>query len=402
MLLYRYFRGLVEETVGRRDAGRHFVAVTAPDSPLSEMSESDGFLRCFECPVNVGGRFSALTYFGLLPAILAGLDVPIIFDHVLEAWEACDESEPNEDPDNPGASLGVWLANMMLAGRDKLTLLVTPSLNSLAPWIEQLLAESMGKSGLGLVPVIDEPRLDLTAYGGDRAFVQLALHHEARDGTDRFAGELIGRGHPWAGTRITNPLEAGAEIYRWQYATVLASVLTEIWPFDQPDVQASKDMAHRILAEPRREASPKPDSAEAIVDALRTAARGTYLAVMAFVHATPELEAALRELRRTVAEAYGFPVTVGFGPEFLHSTGQLHKGGPRSVVALQLHERGGADVSIPGDAHTFGDVLAAQADADLRVLRDRGLTAFRLRCGVEGPAEAVLDLCRAVRKSPSV
>ena len=402
VLLYRHFRNIVEEAVGRADAGRHFASISSPDSPLSEVAKSDGFLRSFESPKYVCGRFSVFTYFGLLPATLAGVDVPSILGHAIEAAKACEETEPDDDPDNPGASLGIWLATMMLAGRDKVTLLSTPSLRPLTSWIEQLLAESTGRNGSGLVPVVGEPKLDINTYGEDRAFVQLALHREALAGLDDLALELIGTGHALASTRVTDIREAGAEFYRWQYATVLASVLTGLWPFDQPDVQASKDMARRIVTAGHEGPGVEPDSTDSVAGALRSAAKGSYLAVMVFAHATPKLDAALRELRQAVAETLGMPVTVGYGPEFLHSTGQLHKGGPKSLVGLQIHARGPVDVRVPGDAYTFGDILAAQADADLHVLRDRGLPAFRLRCGPEGPASAVLDLCRAIREAPSV
>ena len=191
-------------------------------------------------------------------------------------------------------------------------------------------------------------------------------------------------------------------MYRWQYATVTASALAGLWPFDQPDVQASKDMAQRILAVPRPDTPTSSDDATAIIDALRYASKGSYLGAMAFTRVTPELEAALKELRQTVAETFGFPVTVGYGPGFLHSTGQLHKGGPKSLVGLQIHTRGAIDVRVPDVGHTFGDILAAQADADLHMLRRDGVPAFRLRCGRDGPASAVLDLCRTIRGTPSV
>ena len=399
MLLYRYFRARVEEAVGKPDAARRFAAVTVQGSPLAALAEADGFLRRFECSKDVAGRFSSFTQFGLLPPALAGVDVRAVVDGAARMRRAC---TAGLEQGNPGASPGSWLAAVMQEGRDKLTFIAPPGARPFLVWIEQLLAESTGKNGEGLVPVLDEPLLHASSYGDDRAFACVPLAGERDPDADRLLDALSEAGHPVAVFAPLSPLSVGAEMYRWQHATVTASALAGLWPFDQPDVQEPKDMARRIVEAEYSHATPEPDSAEAIIDALRTAARGTYLAVMAFVHATPELEAVLRELRRTVAETYGFPVTVGFGPEFLHSTGQLHKAGPRSVVALQLHERGGADVSVPGDARTFGDILAAQADADLRVLRDRGLPAFRLPCGDEGPASAVLDLCWAVRKPPSV
>ena len=399
MLLYRYFRARVEEAVGKPDAARRFAAVTAPRSPLAALAEADGFLQRFECPKGIAGRFSSFTQFGLLPPALAGVDVRAVVDGAAGMRLACSS---RLEQGNPGASLGAWLAALMREGRNKLTFLAPSGTRPLLVWIEQLLAESTGKDGEGLAPVLDEPLLDASSYGDDRAFVRIPLAGEPDPDADRLLDALGGAGHPVAVFPPLSPPSVGAEMYRWQHAVVTASALAGIWPFDQPDVQASKDMARRIVKAEYTHAAPEPDGEETVAGALRDAPPRSYVCVMVFAHATPELEAALRELRRAIPEAYGFPVTVGFGPEFLHSTGQLHKGGPRSVVALQLHERGGADVSVPGDAHTFGDILAAQADADLRVLRDRGLPAFRLRCGVDGPASAVLELCRAVRKSPSV
>ncbi len=399
MLLYRYFRARVDEAVGRAEAGRRFVAVTAPGSPLAALAGDEGFLHCFECPKDVVGRFSSFTHFGLLPPALAGVDVRGIVGRAVEMQGACQVADA---AGNPGASLGVWLAALMWEGRDKLTFIASPSVRPLLPWIEQLLAESMGKDGAGLVPVLNEPPLDASSYGGDRAFVYLSLAGEADPGSARIVAALRDAGHPVAVFPPMEPLDVGAEMYRWQHAVVTASTLAGLWPFDQPDVQASKDMAQRIIYGSASDPAPSPDGAEAIVSALRSAPNGSYLAVMTFARATGGLDAALRELRVAVGEAFGMPVTVGYGPGFLHATGQLHKGGPKSLVGLQIHARSDADALVPGDAHTFGDLLSAQADADLRVLRDRGLPAFRLLCGPEGPAGAVLGLCRAIRETPSV
>ena len=399
MLLYRYFRQRVDEAVGQTDAARRFAAVTVPGSPLAVLAKAEGFLRYFECPKDVGGRFSSLTHFGLMPAALAGVDIRATVDRAVEMHRACREGRTQN---NPGASLGVWLASLMREGRNKLTFITSPGVRPLAAWIEHLVAESTGKDGAGLVPVLDEPRLDPSSYGDDRAFVRLTLAGEDETDTDRFMRTLAGAGHPVAEFPPLETLDLGAEMYRWQFATVEASSLTGLWPFDQQDVQGSKDMAQRIMASDQPAPKPEDDCVEHIASALRNAPEGGYLAVMAFAHATPELDEALQKLRQTVGQTLGIPVTVGYGPEFLHATGQLHKGGPRSLVGLQILARDAADVRVRGDAHTFGDVLAAQADGDLRVLRGKGVSAFRLRCGAEGPASAVLELCRAIRRPPSV
>ena len=399
MLLYRYFRHRMEEAVGQTDAPRRFVAVTAAGSSLATLAEDEGFLRCFECPKDAVGRFSALTPFGLTPAALAAVDIRGIVDRAVEMHGACNDEDVMS---NPGASLGAWLAALIREGRDKLTFVASPGARPLVPWIEQLVAESTGKDGTGLVPLIDEPPLGASSYGDDRAFVRITFAGESCPDTDRLMGSLADAGHPVAMFPPLEPVDVGAEMYRWQYAVVTASALAGLWPFDQPDVQASKDMAQRILAAPTPDTPTLSDDATAIIDALRNASKGSYLGVMAFTRVTPELEAALKELRQTVAETFGFPVTVGYGPGFLHSTGQLHKGGPKSLVGLQIHTRGAIDVRVPDVGHTFGDLLAAQADADLHMLRREGVPAFRLRCGRDGPASAVLDLCRAIRGTPSV
>ena len=399
MLLYRYFRRRVEQAVGPASAARHFAAATVAGSPLDELARADGFLRRFSCPADVSGRFSSFTHFTLLPAAVAGVDIRSVVDRAADMRTDCLSADPMA---SPGALLGAWLAALMEEGRDKLTFVAPPRLRPLLAWIEQLVAESAGKEGRGLVPVLDEPPLDASSYGGGRAFVRISMAGESDSEGDRRMVDLSEAGHPVAVLPPMAPHDVGAEMFRWQSAVVTASALAGLWPFDQPDVQASKDVAQRILAGASREAPPAPDDSQAVVSALRTAPGGSYMAVMAFVPATSALEAALQELSRAVAETYGFPVTVGYGPEFLHSTGQLHKGGPQSVVALQLLARGLGDVPVPDARHTLADVLAAQADADLRVLRGKGLPAFRLRCGPDGPASAVLDLCRAIREAPSV
>ncbi len=399
MLLYRYFRARVAEAVGKPDAARRFAAVTASGSPLAVMAANQGFLRCFECPADVAGRFSSFTHFGLMPAALAGVDVRAVASSAAGMRRACESADATR---NPGASLGGWLAAVMREGRDKLTFAAPQGARPLLVWIEQLVAESTGKDSRGLAPVLYEPPLETSSYGDDRAFVRIPLAGEPDPDADRLLDSLSEAGHPVAVFPPLSPPDVGAEMYRWQHAVVTASALTGLWPFDQPDVQASKDMARRIVDGTAGGIAPEPENAEAVVNALRNAPKGSYLAVMAFVQATAALEASLRKLRAAVGETFGMPVMVGYGPEFLHSTGQLHKGGPKSLVGLQIHARGETIVRAPGDSHTFGDILAAQADGDLHVLRDRGLPAFRLRCGPEGPAGAVLELSRAIREAPSV
>ena len=304
-------------------------------------------------------------------------------------------------PDNPGLALGAWMGEAARAGRDKLTILATPLLASFGDWAEQLVAESTGKAGTGIVPVVGEPLRDATDYGEDRCFVLLHSRDELVPEHEALAGALEEAGHPVRRVGLAGAYGLGAEFVRWEVATAAAGIVLGIDPFDQPNVQESKDATKALLDAYRREGSlpaPAPIVAEpgvsahavaAVLDdpvtvdgALRalvaSAEAGDYLAILAYLPQDPDTEARLQSLRRRLGEATGAATTLGFGPRFLHSTGQLHKGGPPSGIFLQLTAEPRRDLPIPGWEESFGILVAAQALGDLESLQRREQRVLRL------------------------
>jgi transaldolase/glucose-6-phosphate isomerase len=331
-----------------------FVAVTDPGSPLAD--EAAGFLRVFRAPPDVGGRYSALTVFGLLPAALLGIDTGALLGQAAAAAARSREADPAE---SPAAVLGAVIGEAAAAGRDKCTLVLPDALAALGAWVEQLVAESTGKEGRGILPVDREPLAPADAYGEDRIFVG---HGDPPP---------VG---PWISLPFDSPDDLGTAFFVWELATAIAGYVLGIHPFDQPDVQAAKDATAEVLSSGRAPAEPDGD-----VDALLSEVRpGDYVAIQAFVDPTPQAERELQEARLRIRDRLRAATTLGFGPRFLHSTGQLHKGGPNSGVFVQVVEEAAEDRPIPGRDLTFGRLLAAQAAGDLRALRARGRRAARV------------------------
>jgi glucose-6-phosphate isomerase len=346
------------------DGGR-FVAITDPGSPLGDLARQRGFRSCFENPDDIGGRYSALSLFGLVPAALIGAPLHELLDGADAMAAATGPSVAA--PENPGAILGATLGEAARAGLDKLTLALPEEIASLGDWIEQLVAESTGKERVGIVPVVGEPLAGPDAYGDDRVFVASG-EREGLDPLDR-AGHLVLR-LPYEGEA-----GLGGEFFRWELATAVAGHVLGINPFDQPNVQEAKDATAEVLAAGRAE-SPELDDAGAL---LARVSPGDYVAITAFVDRTAETEAELQRVRRAIRDRHRVATTVGFGPRFLHSTGQLHKGGPDEGVFLQVVDAGrDADVAIPGRAYSFGTLIDAQALGDLRALRARGRRVARV------------------------
>ncbi len=377
--LYAHFREMVEGVRGER-AGESFVAVTDPGTVLERMGTEAGFRRTFVNPPDIGGRYSVLSYFGLVPAALIGLDVGELLERANGMAGGCAADVPASR--NPGAQLGAWMGELALQGRDKLTLVTSPSIASFGLWVEQLLAESTGKEGKGIVPVVGEPLMLPEEYGDDRQFVYLRLEGDENGESDEFADALAGAGHPMMRTGLRDRYDLGAEFYRWKFATAIAGAVLGIHPFDQPDVQAAKDMTEAMLAgllETGQLAAPQteipPEELLAVVEP------GTYVAVLAYCGQTPGLDAELRVLRKRIAQGYGVVSTVGYGPRYLHSTGQLHKGGPASGRFLLLTADDGDDVLIPGRPYTFGQLARTQALGDLQALQSVGRRVTWVRLG---------------------
>jgi len=388
--LFRHFWKVLEDTPER---GRHFVAITDPGSGLEKLARERGFRAVVLAPPDVGGRFSALCPFGLTPAALIGVPLGRFLSLARGAAGA------HRSIDAPGFALGALLGEATLAGRDKLTLFTSKGLGAFPAWLEQLIAESLGKQGRGVVPVAGEPLRRREQYGGDRIFVRLRLRGEEDAATERDLDALERSGHPVVRIELDEPLELGAEMFRWELATAMAGAILGINPFDQPDVQLAKEMAKRAMAGEDGGGAPAPMAAEdaggALGRWLGTAVPGCYLAVQSFLEPSAGNAAAVESLRGVLEASSGLPVTTGWGPRYLHSTGQLHKGGPATGRFLQLVDRPGVDLPIPETGHTFGQLIAAQADGDAAALSRRGRTLLRLDLGAE-PAAAMGGLEKAL------
>jgi len=391
-MFYLYFRGLVEKAVGKDQAGQHFIAITDPGSTLETLAREQGFRRLFLNPTDIGGRYSVLSYFGLVPAALAGMDLLKLLDRADCMREGCASCVPAHE--NPGAWLGVTMGVLAQHGRDKLTLVTSPSIRSFGLWVEQLIAESTGKEGKGIVPVADEPLAAPDRYGADRLFVYLRLEGDDNAATDAAIEEIQSSGQPVVRLDLRDKYDMGAEFYRWEMATAIAGAVLGINPFDQPNVQAAKDMTEGVLAQfESRGKLPEMAASGSLQGLLADAKPGDYLAIMAYVRQTPEVDRALASLREKVMERHGIATTLGYGPRFLHSAGQLHKGGPSSGLFLQLTADFGPDVSIPSQAFTFGVLADAQALGDMQALQAAQRRASRVHLGSD-PSTGILALAR--------
>ena len=389
LTFYRYFRAEVEAAIGSDQAGRNFVAVTDPRTQLAQMAERGGFRRIFVNPPDMGGRYSVLSYFGLVPAALAGMDVHALLHAADCMREGCAAVVPVRE--NPGAWLGAVMGTLAQRGRDKLTLVASPSIDSFGLWVEQLIAESTGKEGKGIVPVAGEPMLEPESYGEDRLFVYLRLGGDENDASDAATERLADAGQPVVRLDLRDRYDLGAEFFRWEFATAVAGSLLGVHPFDQPNVQQAKDETARMLDAYRSSGELADQEADGSLGGLLSQARpGDYLAVMAYLNGTPETDEALAALRRSVAERHRIATTLGYGPRFLHSTGQLHKGGPGMGLFLQLTAARDTDLDVPGEPYTFGVLADAQALGDLRALRSAGRRVAR----VEVPS----DVASAIRE----
>jgi hypothetical protein len=334
---------------------RRFVAVTDPGTPLEADAEAAGFRAVVRAAPDVGGRYSALTAFGLLPAALIAADLEALLESGAEAAAACGGSVGIHA--NPGAVAGAILGEAVAAGRDKLTLRIAGPVATLGAWIEQLVAESTGKDGTGIIPVADEPGDPRTAP--DRLFVALG---------DETPPE------PWVRLPLGVPEDLGAAFFVLELATAVAGHVLGIHPFDQPDVQAAKDRTEEVLAAGEVPAEPPGN----LDELLGSVGLGDYVAIQAFVGPDPGLGQRLRAARGRIGTRLGVATTLGYGPRYLHSTGQLHKGGPASGVFVQVLEEPEEDRPIPGRPFTFGRLITAQAAGDLAALRERGRRAARV------------------------
>ena len=417
MSLFRAFWDLAGRALDR-EPGSQFVAVTDPGSGLEKLARERGFRAVFNAQPDVGGRYSAFTPFGLVPAALIGANLRALADSGRSMAAACAAGVPAAE--NPGLCLGAALGELALAGRDKVTFLTTPAVAPFPDWIEQLIAESTGKRKVagdghaGIVPVVGEPAGPPEAYGDDRFFVALLL---GRDGEsevlDRVAA-LRQAGHPVACFRLDSATDLGREIFRWEVAVAAAGAVLGVHPFDQPDVQLAKELATKAMqnagggASPgdRRE-TPAADPA-ALQEALRGWLQGTrpgdYLGVHAYLPPAAATTEALRGLQGALRDGTRLATTLGYGPRFLHSTGQLHKGGPDKGRFLQIVDEPTEDMAVPETQYTFGELIRAQAEGDRQALEQRGRKVLRVQLGMTGsggggPGDALSALLAAAREA---
>ncbi len=360
-------RSLLEYFWAQSNDPTRFIAITDPDTPLAELARERGFRQLFQADPNVGGRYSALTEFGLVPAAMAGVDVAALVRKAGSMAAACATCVPSDS--NPGLRLASLLAGAVRVGRDKLTLVVEPEYAPFGLWIEQLVAESTGKAGTGLIPIVDEPLGEPAAYGDDRIFVRLG----GRDG-GRALERLADAGHPVAEFDLNETADLGAEVFRWEFATALVGAALSLNPFDQPNVEAAKSAARKALESSR----PEVPAERALDEILEGVAPGDYIAIQAYVDPEAEVVQKLQEARLALRDRYRVATTLGVGPRYLHSTGQLHKGGPASGVFLQVVSDAGSDPAIPGEPFGFDTLKRAQAAGDLQALHDAGRRGGRI------------------------
>ncbi len=398
-----YFYEKAKEAVGEAEAPKRFIAITDPGSKVERMARDEGFRAVFHGLPSIGGRYSVLSNFGMVPAVAIGVEPRSFLENTAEMVRSCAPSAPPVE--NPGVILGAIMGVCQRAGRDKVTIVASQGIADFGAWLEQLLAESTGKIGKGIVPVDAEPLGPPTVYGNDRLFAYLRLASDQDAEQDRAVAALEAAGQPVVRIIVSDPSQIGQEFFRWEMATAVAGSIIEINPFDQPDVEASKIKTRelttayeetgklppeapfftgdgiQLFADPRNEAELKPKATD-LVAALKAhlgrAGAGDYVAILAYIHRTSAHIETLQALRRKVRDTKKVATCLGFGPRFLHSTGQAYKGGPNSGVFLQITCGDAADLPVPGAKYSFGTVKAAQARGDFDVLADRGRRALRV------------------------
>jgi transaldolase / glucose-6-phosphate isomerase len=406
----QYFFERARQAVGENEAGNRFVAITDPGSKLLQVAERDRFRHVFFGLKNIGGRYSALSDFGMAPAAAMGVDVAKLLDRTDEMVQACGPDVPAHE--NPGVVLGAILGQAHNSGRDKLTIIASPGIHDLGAWLEQLIAESTGKNGKGLIPVDREALAAPEVYGADRVFVYLRLASDVDGSQDAAAANIERAGHPIVRIPLADVYDLGQEFFRWEVATAVAGSIIGINPFDQPDVEASK-IATRKLTEQYEQTGSLPaetpifasEGIKLFADERNAAALNEtvgdrslagylrahlnrlkehdYFAVLAYIEMNRTHEQDLQAARHAVRDRKLVATCLGFGPRFLHSTGQAYKGGPNTGVFLQVTCDDAIDLPVPGQKYTFGIVKAAQSRGDFEVLAARGRRALRVHLGAD-------------------
>jgi transaldolase / glucose-6-phosphate isomerase len=406
----QYFFERVKHVLGAEKAGSRFIAITDPGSKMELVAQGDKFRHIFHGLASIGGRYSALSDFGMVPAALMGLDAQEFLDRTEEMVHACKSCVPVDD--NPGVVLGIILGTLALNGRDKVTIVASPGISDLGAWLEQLIAESTGKEGHGIIPVDREQLGRVDVYGEDRVFAYLRLESAPDPAQDDKVAALEQAGQPVVRIAVGETYDLGQEFFRWEIATAVAGSILGINAFNQPDVEASKIATRNLTAEYERSGSLPAETpilnedgmrlfadeknaaalkqagdSESLVGYLRSHLNrlksGDYFALLAYVPMFANHEQRLQQMRHAVRDKKRVATCLGFGPRFLHSTGQAYKGGPNSGVFLQVTCDDANDLPVPGQKYTFGIVKAAQARGDLQVLVDRNRRALRVHIGAD-------------------
>jgi transaldolase/glucose-6-phosphate isomerase len=419
----QYFYERAKQAVGAEEAPRRFVAITDPGSSFEKVALTEGFRSVFHGLPSIGGRYSVLSDFGMVPAAAIGVDPQAFLDSTAEMVRSCAASAPPVE--NPGVILGAILGTCQRSGRDKVTIIASKGIADFGAWLEQLLAESTGKQGKGIVPVDAEPLGAPAVYGSDRVFAYLRLAADPDTEQERAVATLEAAGHPVVRITVSDAMQLGQEYFRWEMATAVAGSIIGINPFDQPDVEASKVKTRelttayektgalpeerpffagegtKLFADLRNETALKPQAATltaALKAHLGRVGAGDYVALLAYIERSPAHTQTLQRLRRLIRDRTKAATCLGFGPRFLHSTGQAYKGGPNSGVVIQITCDDAEDLPVPGQSYTFGVVKAAQARGDFEVLAERGRRALRVH--IAGDLDSGLDrLSRAVEQA---
>ena len=405
----QYFFERVSEAVGRENAGKHFVAITDPDSKMQKVAEGDNFRKIFYGNPEIGGRFSALSPFGMAAGAAMDLDVEDFLNRAAEMVEACKSDDPKE---NPGALLGIILGVAHAHGHDKLTIFTSPEIYDVGAWLEQLIAESTGKDNVSIIPVNREPIQPPENYGDDSTFVYLKTGTADNAEFENELAALVEASQPVISITLQEKANLGQEFFRWEFATAVAGAIMNINPFNQPDVESAKIEAKKITeeyektgslpdetalfdadeielftskeyADELRDAIDEPNLANYLEVHLLNLEENDYFALLAYIEMNRETEEILQKIRVKILENEQVSTCLGFGPRFLHSTGQAYKGGANNGVFLQITSDDAFDLEIPGQKYTFGVVKAAQARGDFQVLIDRGRRALRVHLGAD-------------------
>jgi transaldolase/glucose-6-phosphate isomerase len=418
----QYFFEQIKKKVGAKEVGNRFIAITDPGSKMQQVAEGDQFRKIFFGVPSIGGRYSALSNFGMAPGSIMGIDIPRFLQITEEMVKACGADGAADT--NPGVLLGAILGTAAVHGRDKVTIIASPGIHDLGAWLEQLLAESTGKIGKGIIPIDRETLAKPAVYGNDRVFAYLRLQNKPNKAQDAGVAALEKAGHPVVRIVVPNIHNLGQEFFRWEIATAVAGSIIGIDAFNQPDVEASKIETKKLTSEYEEKGKLPPETPffeghgiKLYADEKNTAALeggktlaailqahvgrihdGDYFGVLGYITMNSANGKALQKIRLAVRDKKKVATVLGFGPRFLHSTGQAYKGGPNSGVFLQITCDDAVDLPVPGQKYTFGVVKAAQARGDFAVLNERGRRALRVHLG-KNVAKDLAKLDKALQQA---